>query len=460
VTRQGTPAALLDLPLGLKVALPDSNALITPYVLREQGDWFEDEIAFVRRAVQAGEEAVDVGANYGLYALTLAKLVGPEGRVLAFEPAPQTASFLRESIRENGLPWLSLEECALSDHEGEGRLFLHAQSELNSLHTEGGGGAQAVALRTLNERTWAAGLSDEVSFVKLDAEGEEARILDGGRRFLTRTSPLVMFELRHGQQVGGALPGRFACLGYRLYRLLPGAGVLVPLGQELPQDPYALNAFACKAGRALELERRGLLALGLHLGPLRVTPQQHLALLPFAEEFLPELGGFDAGRVAGAGEHERAIALFAASQEQDREPGERSGLLLTALGQSSRALCGPQPVARLQTFARIARAAGERRAAVEALKALLGLLTGEEAEPLDEPFLPVSQRFEAVPPRGRHADWLLASTLEELEKLSAFSSFYAPPEESLARLMAIERLGFGSEEMARRLSLVRAAATK
>ena len=49
---------------------------ITPYVLAEQRDWFEDEIDFVRAALVRGDRAVDIGANHGVYALAIAQRVG------------------------------------------------------------------------------------------------------------------------------------------------------------------------------------------------------------------------------------------------------------------------------------------------------------------------------------------------------------------------------------------------
>ncbi len=54
----------------VRVVVPDSFGLITPYVLFEQQDWFEDEISFVRRVLQPGEQAIDIGANYGVYTLS------------------------------------------------------------------------------------------------------------------------------------------------------------------------------------------------------------------------------------------------------------------------------------------------------------------------------------------------------------------------------------------------------
>src|SRR5438105_44340 len=91
----------LELVDGVRVVVPDSLEQITTYVLQEQRDWFEDEIRFLRRLIQPGQKAIDIGANVGVYALTLARLVGPTGRIWAFEPASATANLLAAGVAAN-----------------------------------------------------------------------------------------------------------------------------------------------------------------------------------------------------------------------------------------------------------------------------------------------------------------------------------------------------------------------
>ena len=81
-----TRTSTLEIAGGARVVTPDSVNLITPYVLYEQQDWFEDEIGFLRRLLLPGQQAIDVGANYGVYTLSIAKVIGPTGTVWAFEP--------------------------------------------------------------------------------------------------------------------------------------------------------------------------------------------------------------------------------------------------------------------------------------------------------------------------------------------------------------------------------------
>src|ERR1700732_1334830 len=80
-------AIVLTMVDGVRIVVPDSLDLITSYVLREQQDFFEDELPFVRRLLQPGQNVIDIGANYGTYALPMAKKVGAAGHVWAFEPS-------------------------------------------------------------------------------------------------------------------------------------------------------------------------------------------------------------------------------------------------------------------------------------------------------------------------------------------------------------------------------------
>ena len=93
-----TSTVQLEIIHGVRIVVPDSLDLITCYVLREQQDWFEDEIKFLRRLLRPGQKVIDIGANFGVSPLSMAHTVGPTGRVWAFEPASSTAALLAQGI--------------------------------------------------------------------------------------------------------------------------------------------------------------------------------------------------------------------------------------------------------------------------------------------------------------------------------------------------------------------------
>jgi FkbM family methyltransferase len=446
----------LEIVGGVRVVVPDSLNLITTYVLREQGDWFEDEIKFLRKLLQSGQRVVDIGANYGVYTLTMAKLVGNDGRVWAFEPASSTAKHLGESIAANEFGHVVLEQVALSNQKGTAQLSLNDNAELNTL-VRGGDSASAtetVPLVTLDERMEFHGW-DGIEFLKLDAEGEESNILRGGTGFFATQSPLVQYEVREGADLHLELVQAFDALGYSSYRLVPGLDCLIPFDKNEPVDGYLLNLFCCKPDRAGQLAARGLL-----VESVSDTPRA----LPASGAWLDTLMDLPYGRAcaevwrrtAGAGldeDVEAALSCYVQSRDPDLGAGERFSALDESFTRLA-ALCETRPdYLRLASLARVAREHGARALAVNALSQLCdNIFLHQKADPA-EPFLAPGERFDSVPPGSSLGNWIGAAALEELERNAGFSSFYTGAA-ARQRLSLIRDLGFGSDEMNRRLSLL------
>jgi len=185
------PIKTITLVDGVKVCVPNSLHLISSYVLEEQLDWFEDEIKFIRKIIQGGNHVIDIGANYGVYTLSIAKLIGSAGKIYSFEPANKTAETLLKSIEINGLKNIVVEKKGLSKKIGMANLSLNDNSELNSLvrNTVNMGPSELVKITTLDECmklfSW-----EKIDFIKIDAEGEEENIIQGGLDFF-KLNPLL-----------------------------------------------------------------------------------------------------------------------------------------------------------------------------------------------------------------------------------------------------------------------------
>jgi len=458
----------LALVNGVHIIVPDSLNLITTYILREQEDWFEDEIKFLRHLLQPGQRAIDIGANYGVYTLSMAKLVGSTGRVWAFEPASTTASLLAESITTNDFSQVVLEQKALSNRSGTAKLSLNNNSELNALVCDDQyiSETETVSLVTLDEclehYNW-----QDIEFIKLDAEGEEVNILRGGSRFFATQSPLVQYEVKAGTELHLELVQAFAELGYCSYRFVPGLNLLVPFDEKEPVDGYLLNLFCCKPDCAARLAARGFLVevtvdalmgeghFNSLCGRLDSDQTQNwldtLANLPYgkicAEHWIKTKAAWQGGEV------ETALLCFVMSRNPSLTAAER----FSALEESYmrlKTLCETQPVyLRLASLARVARDYGARSLAVKALGLLCKAIFQQRPINTSEPFLAPGERFDSVSPRNSIANWIGAAALEELERNLAFSSFYTGVS-ARQRLENIRDLGFGSDEMKRRLNLI------
>jgi FkbM family methyltransferase len=216
--------------------------------------------------LQPGQQVIDIGANYGVYTLSIAKTVGLQGRVWAFEPSSRTAKFLAESIAVNQFSQVVLEQSALSSESGVGKLSMQSNSELNALVRDESSNSpsETITLLTLDDclekYDW-----QSIDFIKIDAEGEEANILRGGSRFFAEQSPLVQYEIKAGSDLNLDLVNLFADLGYESYRLVPGLDLLVPFTTQSPPDGYLLNLFCCKPDRAQQLAAAGFLISSQYL---------------------------------------------------------------------------------------------------------------------------------------------------------------------------------------------------
>jgi FkbM family methyltransferase len=448
-------ARWLELDSGVRIAIPQGRDQITGYALEEQREWFEDEIHFVRALLVGGERVLDVGANHGVYALAMARAVGPQGRVLAVEPSARIADRLAASGQANGFGQLTVVPCAVSDQRGDAVLQLGASSELNALAQGDGATGERVQLFTIDQLVEEYGLSD-ISFVKLDVEGQELKALAGASALMRAWAPLWMVEHKHGDRENVGLAESLSASGHRLFRLVPGLNLLFPHPPGTDSDPFLLNVFAASETRAQELEGRGLLA---RMSEEPVLPgdgdyREALAATLLAER--ADLARGFAVETPGKLKHKQALALYALSQRTTLSPNARALSLRRALEVALSAIEDPHDLSRLMTLSRLAWAWGRRAIAIEALSTALAAVNQGKAR-VDEPFLPPCPRYDRIDPGARLGDWAVSALLEQIERLRAFSGFFdKKPKDALPRLKLIERLGFQSPEMARRLALAEA----
>lgn len=174
----------------------------------------EPEYARLGEWVRSGDWVIDVGANVGHYAVRLSQLVGASGRVLAFEPVPETFELLASDIAATGARNVSLFNVAVSARIGAAGISLpRFATGLTNYYmaglTESGGAFEVltVPLDVLMP-------PQRVSLVKLDVEGHELQALLGMRKLLLRDHPRLIVEGR-SDEVATLLRD----LGYQFFEL-------------------------------------------------------------------------------------------------------------------------------------------------------------------------------------------------------------------------------------------------
>lgn len=165
------------------------------------------ERRFFQARVRPGMVVLDVGANVGFYSLFFAGLVGPEGRVLAFEPDPVSFGLLAQ--RAAGRANLETAQVALGDREGRLTLYCSLTNRAdNRVHPSHGTPVEQVEVPLTTLDTWLSSRGVErIDAVKMDVQGAEVAVLAGARETLRRTQPawmLIEFSPEHLRGAGSS----------------------------------------------------------------------------------------------------------------------------------------------------------------------------------------------------------------------------------------------------------------
>ena len=158
-----------------------------------------------RISKSTGRAAIDIGANIGSYTLPLARRFKI---VTAFEPNKVHCRLLRLNVSLNKLRNVHVYEVALSDTNGTMPLYIRSggATSLDKKHY-GLTYDRVLPVKTACLDDFLS-QSQELDFIKMDAEGLELRILQGGLRLISNQMPTIAMEV-HRPRV--ALNGSCSC---------------------------------------------------------------------------------------------------------------------------------------------------------------------------------------------------------------------------------------------------------
>ncbi len=156
-----------------------------------------------KKIVKEGDNVVDLGANIGYFTLLAAKIVGPEGKVFAFEPEPKNYNYLQKNIKLNNYENVTALQKAVSDKNGKTKLYIcdydtghHTIRQYSGIeaysrgrHTE----EKSIEIETVTLDEFFKGKEELIDVIKIDVEGAEALALTGMEGILRTNKNLKMF---------------------------------------------------------------------------------------------------------------------------------------------------------------------------------------------------------------------------------------------------------------------------
>lgn len=147
--------------------------------LRANGVFEAQETELIKRKVEPGDVVLDLGANIGYYTLILARLVGPEGKVYAFEPDPTNFALLEKNLRANGYENVELVQKAVSNKNKKLRLYLSEENRGDHRLYDSHDGRAFVEVESVRLDDYFQGYGGRVDFIKMDIQGSEGGALLG-----------------------------------------------------------------------------------------------------------------------------------------------------------------------------------------------------------------------------------------------------------------------------------------
>lgn len=168
-------------------------------------------IAYIKAKLKKGQTVLDVGAHKAGYLYFIQKLVGHEGKVFAFEPQSRLFRYVDHMKKLFHWHQVTVEHLALSDTAGKVTLYIpsNKKSKLTSPgatlveHKQGLDFMTTEEVMTDTLDAYSQRRSICPDFMKIDVEGNELRIFQGGLATLKKCKPKIIVEIeaRHiGQQ--------------------------------------------------------------------------------------------------------------------------------------------------------------------------------------------------------------------------------------------------------------------
>ncbi|NYH79773.1 FkbM family methyltransferase [Actinopolyspora biskrensis] len=193
----------------------------------------EPEVDGLGELVGTGAVCFDIGAAYGMYSFSLARLVGTAGEVHSFEPQRKPYRILAAGARLAGVRNMRVDHAALGNRPGTRVLTvptrfgfpIHGHAHVSDDVLVPGEGGLFRGKRSVPSETFsvdrirhARGLS-RIDFMKIDVEGYEPSVLEGAEETLENCRPKILLEIeeRHLARYGTdpeKITGWLSDLGY------------------------------------------------------------------------------------------------------------------------------------------------------------------------------------------------------------------------------------------------------
>jgi FkbM family methyltransferase len=167
------------------------------------------ELTALLSGLRPADVAVDVGANKGSYVWSLSRAV-PHGRVIAFEPQPSVAGYLKSVCLRAGLHNVHVEDAGCSRESGRRLLAIPGEGDSSpgasfepSIATREA--CRVVEVATFSLDDYFRNEAGHIGAVKIDVEGHELAVFEGGAQMIAEYRPIIVCEIEQRHVATGTV---------------------------------------------------------------------------------------------------------------------------------------------------------------------------------------------------------------------------------------------------------------
>jgi FkbM family methyltransferase len=212
---------------------------------------------------------MDIGANMGEWSLHMAKMVGGNGRVFSFEPIPSMVQALEKTIAINNFSQVSIAECAISNKIGHSSFSIPfnkdnqaipfwsqlvpeeqftAPKSMDNLWDKVARTKTSEVQTTTLDRFISEKNITKLDFIKIDVEGHEKYVIEGGQKTLETLKPAMILEAASEETAAREIiANQLRKLNYKLVGIVIQDGIIEAswsqyINMKDPFDPsYPVN---------------------------------------------------------------------------------------------------------------------------------------------------------------------------------------------------------------------------
>ena len=175
---------------GRKMYLDDGDALF----LSINGIHENIITNLIKKEIHSGDIVVDIGARIGYYTLQFANLVGPTGKVYAFEPEPKNFELLKKNVQINKYDNVVLIQKIVSDKDGIVEFFISKFDSIGNKLFKSNEAGSSIKIESTTLDEYFKDLKEKIDFIKMDIQGGEGKAILGMKNLLKENKNLKIIQ--------------------------------------------------------------------------------------------------------------------------------------------------------------------------------------------------------------------------------------------------------------------------